>query len=428
MFSDCIVRRLSGAPRDRDSPLSSVRPYLLPDHCKGEKTVTETAPQPVRPGADAGWLDLGPRDIWRDRENPDILAPPSTDHGTMPNLKFSFSDAHQRLEQGGWAREVTNRELPASVDLAGVNMALEPGAYRELHWHKEAEWGLVLVGSCRVTAVDEHGRSFIDDVKAGDLWNFEAGIPHSIQGLEDGVEFLLVFSDPDFSENFTFLLSDWFIHTPQDVVAANLKKTVEEISSFPSKEKYIFKAEVPGPIEKVQRELEAGAVPSPFTWHLENSRPIESEAGRVRIVDVNVFPAAKTISAAFVEVEPGGMRELHWHPKAAEWQYYIQGRARMTVFNSNGLSRTFDFEAGDVGIVPFVAGHYVQNIGDEKLVFLEVFKNPEYSDISANTWLASNPVQVVADHLNVSPEFVDSLPSADKPAPVIWYDQSKIQK
>jgi len=343
-------------------------------------------PQPVRPSDNKGWLELGPRDIWRDRENPDIMVPPATDHGTMANLKYSFSDAHQRLEQGGWAREVTNREIPASLDVAGVNMALEPGAYRELHWHKEAEWGLVLVGSCRVTAIDEHGRSFIDDVKAGDIWNFEAGLPHSIQGLEDGVEFLLVFSDPDFSENFTFLLSDWFAHTPQDVVAANFRKTEGEISVFPKQEKYIFSAALPGPISEVNRPVPDGTVPSPVTLHMEDVEPIESEAGRVRIVDVNTFPAAKTISAAFVEVEPGGMRELHWHPKAAEWQYYIQGDARMTVFDSNGLSRTFDFHAGDVGIVPLVAGHYAQNIGTEKLIFVEVFKYPEYSDISARKW------------------------------------------
>ncbi|HJC60941.1 MAG TPA: oxalate decarboxylase, partial [Candidatus Dietzia intestinigallinarum] len=87
------------------------------------------------------------------------MVPPATDHGTMANMKYSFSDAHQRLEEGGWAREVTNREIPASTEVAGVNMALAPGAYRELHWHKEAEWGLVLVGSCRVTSVDEFGRS-----------------------------------------------------------------------------------------------------------------------------------------------------------------------------------------------------------------------------------------------------------------------------
>lgn len=388
----------------------------------------ENIPQPYRASDARGWLDLGPRDILRDRENPDILVPPVTDAGTVPNLKFSFSDAHQRLQPGGWAREITNRELPASLDVAGVDMALEPGAYRELHWHKEAEWGLMLVGNARVTAIDEKGRYFIDDVKAGDLWNFEAGLPHSIQALDQGCEFLLVFSEADFSENNTFLLSDWFIHTPHDVFAANFKKTEAELSSFPKEEKYIFKGNVPGPIAEVVRPTPAGEVPEMFSLHMDTVPVIESEAGRVRIVDQTVFPAAKTISAAFVEIEPGGMRELHWHPKAAEWQYYIQGQGRMTVFNSTGQARTFDFRAGDVGIVPIVAGHYIQNTGDEPLIFAEIFKHPIYSDISLNQWLASNPVQVVADHLNVTDDFVLSLPTDAKPAPVVWYDLSKAQK
>ena len=203
-------------------------------------------PQPFRESDGKGWIDHGPRNLTRDRENPDLMVPPKTDHGTIPNLRFSFSDAHMRLEEGGWTREVTNRELPASLDVAGVNMSLEPGAYRELHWHKEAEWGYMLYGSARVTAIDEDGRIFIDDVKAGDIWNFEAGIPHSIQGLEEGCEFLLVFSEADFSENNTFLLTELVAHIPQDVLAANFKSDLETIKKLPQVEKYIFKGEVPG--------------------------------------------------------------------------------------------------------------------------------------------------------------------------------------
>jgi oxalate decarboxylase len=388
---------------------------------------TQTIPQPIRESDAKGWLDLGPRDIVRDRQNPDLLVPPPTDAGTLMNMRFSFSDAHQRLQPGGWSREVTNRELPSSHAVAGVNMALEPGAYRELHWHKETEWGLMLVGNARITAIDEHGRYFIDDVVAGDLWNFEKGLPHSIQALDQGCEFLLVFSEPDFSENNTFLVTDWFAHTPQEVVAANFRKTLSEIAAFPDGEKYIFKGNVPGPLAEVTRPTPEGPVPSPFSLHMETIPAIESEAGRVRIVDVHNFPASKTISASFVEIEPGGMRELHWHPKAEEWQYYIQGKARMTVFNSSGVARTFDYTAGDVGIVPQCAGHYVQNIGDERVIYVEIFKYPEYSDISARKWLGSTPAQNVADHLNVSPEFVESLPTNDTPAPVVWFDQSKIR-
>ncbi len=127
-----------------------------------------------------------------------------------------------RLEPGGWTRQVTVRELGISKNIAGVNMRLNSGAVRELHWHKAAEWSFMLSGSARITAIDPQGRNFVDDVGVGDLWYFPAGIPHSIQGLgPDGCEFLLVFDDGDFDEDNTFLLSDWFKHTPSDVLGKN---------------------------------------------------------------------------------------------------------------------------------------------------------------------------------------------------------------
>ena len=151
----------------------------------------ENLPQPVLPGR--GGTDPGPRNLPRDLQNPDLLTPPRTDHGTLPNLRFSFDDAHMRLESGGWARQVTVRELGISKNIAGVDMRLDAGGVRELHWHKAAEWAYMLYGRARITAVDQDGRNFADDVGVGDLWYFPAGIPHSIQGLEpDGCEFLLV--------------------------------------------------------------------------------------------------------------------------------------------------------------------------------------------------------------------------------------------
>lgn len=161
-------------------------------------TNTQQLPEPIR--GDEGATIMGPRNIPLERENPNLLSSPETDNGTIPNLKFSFATARNRLTAGGWAREVTSRELPVATTLAGVNMRLKPGGIRELHWHKEAEWAYMLAGSARITAVDAQGRNFIDDVGVGDLWNFPKGIPHSIQGLEEGCEFLLVFDDGDFSE------------------------------------------------------------------------------------------------------------------------------------------------------------------------------------------------------------------------------------
>ncbi|WP_336804351.1 oxalate decarboxylase [Bacillus subtilis] len=370
-------------------------------------------PQPIR--GDKGATVKIPRNIERDRQNPDMLVPPETDHGTVSNMKFSFSDTHNRLEKGGYAREVTVRELPISENLASVNMRLKPGAIRELHWHKEAEWAYMIYGSARVTIVDEKGRSFIDDVGEGDLWYFPSGLPHSIQALDEGAEFLLVFDDGSFSENSTFQLTDWLAHTPKEVIAANFGVTKEEIANLPGKEKYIFENQLPGSLKDNIVEGPNGEVPYPFTYRLLEQEPIESEGGKVYIADSTNFKVSKTIASALVTVEPGAMRELHWHPNTHEWQYYISGKARMTVFASDGHARTFNYQAGDVGYVPFAMGHYVENIGDEPLVFLEIFKDDHYADVSLNQWLAMLPETFVQAHLDLGKDFTDVLSKEKHP-------------
>jgi oxalate decarboxylase len=120
---------------------------------------------------------------------------------------------------------------------------------------------------------------------------------------------------------------------------------------------------------------------------------------------------SETVAAALVEVSPGALRELHWHPNAAEWQYFLEGEGRMTVFAAEATARTFDFRAGDVGYVPFAMGHYVQNTGAEPLCFLEVFRSDRFADVSLQQWLAVTPPQLVRGHLGVElPLHADKRP------------------
>jgi oxalate decarboxylase len=372
------------------------------------------APQPQRPGH--GGTDPGPRNLERDRQNPDLLVPPSTDHGTLSNLRFSFSDAHMRLESGGWTRQVTRRELGVSKDIAGVDMRLNAGGVRELHWHKAAEWAYMLYGTARITAVDANGRNFIDDVGVGDLWYFPAGIPHSIQGLNpDGCEFLLVFDDGDFDEDNTFLITDWFKHTPNEVLGKNFGVPASLFGHTPDpSERYIFPAQVPGPLGS-DKIAGATAVPQSFSHKMMAQQPIKTKSGKVWISDSSVFPVSTTIAAALVEVDPGGMRELHWHPNTNEWQYYIEGQARMGVFGASAQARTFDFQAGDVGYVPFAMGHYIENTGNTPMRFLEVFKSSYYADVSLDQWMALTPRELVEAHLKLQPEVMETLRKGKMP-------------
>ena len=305
-------------------------------------------------------------------------------------------------------------------------MRLDSGVIRELHWHKEAEWAYVLEGSVRVTALDYEGGNFIDDLNKGDLWYFPSGVPHSLQGLgENGTEFLLIFDDGSFSEESTFILTDWLgmfppppptkrvpgdldhcsltrhaAHTPKSVIAENFHLAPEVFNHLPKSEKYIFQGSQPGSVDEERpRGRNVKKSKYQFTHKMLDQPPKKTSGGEVRVTDSTNFPISKTVAAAHAVIEPGALREMHWHPVADEWSYFIRGKARVTIFAAEGNARTFNYVAGDVGIVPKNMGHFVENIGDEPLEMLEVFRADQFRDFSLFQWMGETPQRMVLDHL-----------------------------
>jgi oxalate decarboxylase len=352
--------------------------------------------------------DPGPRNPALARQFPSFQDPPATDVNGMPLFWASFNNAHKRYQNGGWAREVTQADFAISEDIAGVNMRLAENGIRELHWHQQAEWAIMVQGRCRITALDELGRPQVADVKTGDLWYFPPGLPHSLQGLgPTGAEFVLAFDNGRATEFDTLMLTDWIAHTPPDVLALNFGVPVEAFANIPLVDKWIFQGEAPASLAADQKAVQsaAGAPAHPFIFSLSSLEPTSRTAGGfVQIADSSNFKMSKTVAAALVTVRPGGMRELHWHPNADEWQYYIKGTGRMTVFDAGPKAQTADFHAGDVGYVKKSLGHYVQNTGNTDLVFLELFKSERYAEVSLSDWLTHAPPQLVMQHLNISAE------------------------
>src|SRR6202041_1674639 len=138
---------------------------------------------------------------------------------------------------------------------------------------------------------------------------------------------------------------------------------------------------------------------------------IANRAGEVRIVDSHNFPASKHIAAALLIIKSGGMRELHWHPNASGWQFWIAGKGRMTVFFPVDNARTMDFNANDVGYVPSNAPHYIENTGDTELVFLETFASEQFMDVSLNQWLRRIPSEMLKAHLNIDKATAMKIPA-----------------
>ena len=363
--------------------------------------------------------DPGPQNPAVVAQFPSAVSPPATDVGGMPMTWASFNNAPRRIQNGGWARQVTQADFAISETIAGVNMRLAVGGIRELHWHQAAEWAFMTYGNCRVTVLDTNGRPYVTDVKEGDIWYFPAGYPHSLQGLgPDGCEFVICFDNGAASEFYTLLVTDWFIHTPPSVLAKNFGVPAETFAKMPLHDLWIFQGKVPGELSAVKKAMtgKAGAPPYPFTFSLGSSAPVsETKSGKVQIADSNNFNVSTTVAAALVTVRPGALREMHWHPNADEWQYYVKGKGRMTVFNTGPNALTMDFNPGDIGYVKRNYGHYVQNVGDSDLQFIGVFRAPRYEEFALSDWLTHTPPALVAQHLNVDETTIAKWPN-ERPA------------
>jgi oxalate decarboxylase len=349
--------------------------------------------------------DPGPQNPALAGQFPSFQDPPATDVNGMALFWASFNNAHKRYQNGGWAREVTQADFAISADIAGVNMRLSENGIRELHWHQQAEWAIMVEGRCRVTALDEQGRPQVADVQTGDLWYIPAGLPHSLQGLgPGGAEFVLAFDNGRATEFDTLMVTDWVAHTPPDVLALNFGVPADAFANIPLTNRWIFQGEDPGPLAADQQAVKSsrGAPAHPFVFSLGRKAPDrQTRGGFVQIADSSNFKASTTVAAALVTVRPGGMRELHWHPNADEWQYYVKGKGRMTVFDAGPKAQTADFNPGDVGYVKKSLGHYVENTGSTDLVFVEVFKSDRYAEVSLSDWLTHVPPQHVMETLNI---------------------------
>ena len=337
----------------------------------------------------------------------------ATDSSTdapLQDIKYELGKKPLTEYQGGRSNEASAKNFPISTGMSGVSMWLKPGGLRELHWHANAaECAYVISGQCRITVIDPQGRSEIKDFGPGDVWYFPRGHGHSIQGIGDKeCHFLLVFDSGYFSEYATFSVSDWLAQTPPEVLSKNFGMSKSDFLKFPKKEVYISQGPVPGPLAAIPAG-EDNPPPLTHRFRLGQQTPEVTSGGSFYVVDQRKFPISSTMSGAVLKMKPGAMRQLHWHPNADEWQYYISGHARMTVFESQGRKITREFGPGDVGYVPMGCGHYIETIGDDDCEMLAAFNTGNYQEISLSEWLSKTPQLLMETNFSVSPGIIESL-------------------
>jgi oxalate decarboxylase len=332
----------------------------------------------------------------------------------LPSFKYSLLAQPATNYGDSLVWEATTTQFPASQNLSGAVMRLKPGALRELHWHSHAsEWAYVLEGQCRVITIDPENNAEVADFGKGDVWYFPRGFGHSFQATGSGDCVIVIAFDKGDMSYGTFGLSDWFGHAPVEVLRKNFGVPAELFAGFPKHELFIAQGRAPGPVPASPPAGSLASPPLTHRYHLLGQKPVDYEFGSKRIVTQKQFPISATMSGALLTLKPGGLRELHWHPNADEWQYYVAGKARMTVFGAGGRARTDEFGPGDIGYAPQGFGHYIENIGADDLVCVLAFNNGNFNSISSTGWLAATPAEVLATNLGVPAESFAAFPKEE---------------
>ncbi len=333
----------------------------------------------------------------------------------LPTFKFELEKSQGRVIGGSYGKEATVAQLPISKGIAGVAMKLEPGAMRELHWHATAaEWAFVVSGRTRTTVIDPKGNAETNDFDPGDVWYFPRGHGHQLECLGDEpTHFILIFDNGYFSEFGTFSITDWIGHTPRPLLAKNFGVPESTFDGFPEKEVYFARGSIPPAKPAIPLQGQK-LPPQTHKWRLLAQSPVvDNKGGRLWVVDSHNFPISKTMTGAILDLEPGGLRELHWHPTADEWQYVIEGKVSITMFGSGGRYRTETLEKGDVGYVPQGYGHSLENVGDKPCRILIGFNNGIYETIDLSQWIAGNPTDVLATNFGKPEALFKKFPQND---------------
>ncbi len=147
-----------------------------------------------------------------------------------------------------------------------------------------------------------------------------------------------------------------------------------------------------------------------FQYALETSTPQQFEGGTKRTVTVKNIPRLRDLALYSLSVEPGCLRELHWHPNAGELSYCLAGQGRMGVFSPAGDHDILDVRAGSITFFPRNYFHYIQNTGSTPLRLIVGFssEDPEHIDVSES--FNYFPGSVLAGPFGAPADIFDQLP------------------
>lgn len=327
-------------------------------------------------------------------------------------LIYDLNRAPRKSFPGGSIQEQSATDFPASPTMASSLITLITGGVRGFHWHRGgAEYGTVLDGEILLTILDDQNRQENVTVSKGDVYYVPKGFGHSLACLgSTECKVLAVYDRGDTVESNALQMKDWIATQRSDILTKLLGVPGDELKKAADGVSLISLGEPLTPGMIALRGILQPVVNS-FAYKMTELAPVTYSGGSFVQASIDQFANSRTMVGAFTRLKPGAVREPHWHPNADEWDFVLQGRARVTVFDGATSVGEVEIGPGQISFLPRYQAHAVETIGSEDFYLYSVFNDDTFQAIDLTPAMMTIPGPILGPTLGLSPSVTAKLPA-----------------
>ena len=314
----------------------------------------------------------------------------------------------QAVCKGGTRAMANKNNFPLLKGMALYLLRLDNGGVREPHWHPNAaELSYCLSGSALMTIFSPDAGHDTFTVSEGEIVYVPKGYLHHIENINhEETKFAIAFNH-EMPEDIGISGSTGSM--TDSILGATFGLGSEYFGKFKKSNRDLIitsKSDSKVTASKYQK------VPNYHKFNLKAFPPaVQSKGGTVSLGNANNFGILNGLACYLLTLKPKGIREPHWHPNAAELDYVISGRARMTIFSPGDKVDTFEVGPNEIVFIPPAYFHYIENVNsNEDMQFAVFFNHERPEDIGISGAFGAYSNEVLGFIFGLESKFLESLP------------------
>jgi oxalate decarboxylase len=314
----------------------------------------------------------------------------------------------QAIRDGGTRTMANEKNFSLLKGMALYSLRLHSGGVREPHWHPNAaELSYCLSGKALMTIFSPGAGHDTFTVDTGEIVFVPKGYLHHIENINHGeTKFAIAFNHESPED---IGISGSTSSMTDKVLGATFGLGSEYFGNFKKSHQDLLitsTSNIKDVITTYQKTVNY------HKFNLKDFQPmVQSKGGTVSLGNANNFRILSGLACYLLTLKPKGIREPHWHPNAAELDYVISGRGRMTIFGPGDNVDTFDVGPGEIVFIPSAYFHYIENVNaGEDMQFAVFFNHERPEDIGISGAFGAYSNDVLGSIFGLPPKIVDALP------------------